>query len=388
MTHGLFPETPLLFSPTLAATIGLEDAILVEVLRTFSVYCPVKALQHRHWFHISRLSLAAKVPFLSLDQVNQVLKRLFDKGLIVWDQSYTPTSDMMWLAINIDQTNTQIQPQPSAPSQPEQSFRQQLYQQKQPPAQHTQAKVAMTHQWKPEQPTVQHLIQLGVAAHFIEQQLNEFVLYWMERGEKQSAWGSKFIQHIQVKWRDAQNHKLVDQSKSMSSTWRPSEEAITILERNDIPDDFIKDCIPEFVLYWKDRGDKLTTWNSKFIQHVKIQWAKMSSAMQSNEPRPMTQDWQPSADCYDIINLANINTDFAKQCVQEFILYWCETGEVYHAWNSKFIQQVKRKWAKQHAWQQGNDERQQPANQHNTSRSKNVYDRLNDTSWASLDTAD
>ena len=108
-THPLFSEQALSFSPTLAATIGLEEAILVEVLRTYATYCQCKQSHQRSWFHISRQSLHEKLSFWSLDELNQNLKRLFCKGLIVWDTTYTPASEMMWLAINVDQSDTPAQ---------------------------------------------------------------------------------------------------------------------------------------------------------------------------------------------------------------------------------------------------------------------------------------
>ena len=42
--------------------------------------------------------------------------------------------------------------------------------------------------------------------------------------------------------------------------------------KGGINTNFIEDAIPEFVLYWKERGDKSNTWDSKFVQHVKRQW--------------------------------------------------------------------------------------------------------------------
>ena len=31
---------------------------------------------------------------------------------------------------------------------------------------------------------------------------------------------------------------------------------------------------PEFIMYWKETGQSLTSWNSKFLQHVKFHWEK------------------------------------------------------------------------------------------------------------------
>ena len=42
MASKLVPERPLVFSPTLAATIGLEEAILLQVLLDFAAHRPAQ----------------------------------------------------------------------------------------------------------------------------------------------------------------------------------------------------------------------------------------------------------------------------------------------------------------------------------------------------------
>ena len=39
------------------------------------------------------------------------------------------------------------------------------------------------------------------------------------------------------------------------------------------------DAVPEFVLYWRERGETIKTLNSKFINHILRQWARYSSAL-------------------------------------------------------------------------------------------------------------
>ena len=42
----------------------------------------------------------------------------------------------------------------------------------------------------------------------------------------------------------------------------------------DIPKEFAENVKLEFVMYWKESGQSLNSWNSKFLQHVKYQWER------------------------------------------------------------------------------------------------------------------
>jgi hypothetical protein len=42
-----------------------------------------------------------------------------------------------------------------------------------------------------------------------------------------------------------------------------------LVNQGGINPNFIEDAVPEFILYWRDRGDVSSTWDSKFIQHVR-----------------------------------------------------------------------------------------------------------------------
>lgn len=185
------------------------------------------------------------------------------------------------------------------------------------------------------------------------QQLPEFITYWRERHQVSHAWGAKFLSHVLKQWRNHQQHYAFDnpqaKTSAMNRLWRPSEDAVEILTRVGIDRTFIDDAIPEFVLYWRERGDATSTWNSKFIKHVKIQWARFTSSLQHDTvPKRIPENWQPSQDVYDILSLANINTDFARGLVKEFVLFWRDSNQLHSSWNSKFLQHVKYHWAKQH----------------------------------------
>jgi hypothetical protein len=172
-------------------------------------------------------------------------------------------------------------------------------------------------------------------------------------------------------------------NKPLAADWHPSEDAVQILVRTGVTPEFIDEAIPEFVLYWRERGDALKTWNSKFIAHIRRQWARYSSAVaQEAEPRLLPADWQPSEDFFEILDMANIDRDFARQQLPEFVLFWRESKQMLTSWNSKFLQYVKHQWAQQHnLGVDSNVGKGRPVPGSGSTRARSISKDLNDTSW-------
>ena len=82
--------------------------------------------------------------------------------------------------------------------------------------------------------------------------------------------------------------KARELASTMSPQWLPSADALEILGNVGISHSFIEDAIPEFVLYWRERGVVHGAWNTKFIEHIRRQWAKyMASFGLDDTPRRM-----------------------------------------------------------------------------------------------------
>jgi hypothetical protein len=248
----------------------------------------------------------------------------------------------------------------------------------------------MPSHWSPSEDLLQLLaLNHSIPRQFALDQLEDFVFYWRERGETSPAWENKFRQHVKTAWRREQQNQAevfkVEESDQLDNSWRPSLDALEIMERNEIDRDFIDQAIPEFILYWRERGAKPRELNSKFITHIRIQWAKYTSAMShSTEPKRITEQWYPPEDVMDILKMSHIDTDFARSLVPEFIIYWRDSNQAHTSWNTKFIQHVKYNWAKQHQLDQiGQDNGgQQGSNPTGRTRDQSLEQDLTDTSWA------
>ena len=118
-----------------------------------------------------------------------------------------------------------------------------------------------------------------------------------------------------------------------------------ILKRSGIEEVFIDDLVDEFIVYWKDRPSALISFNSKFIEYVRIKWAQHTAEIDTKtSPTVIDNSWKPSSDCFDIIKMTGISKEFAEKLLPEFILYWKNDGRAFISWDIKFLDFIKNKW--------------------------------------------
>lgn len=388
MSSSLIPERPLLISPSLAATIGLEEACMLGILADLANFLPLMTANGREWLEVDEQWATRLMPFWTDYDIQRISRCLHEKGIV--QLASAPFMESRRLTLTFDTTTS---PQPGTPLAP---------------AIGQGANLIPPH-WQPDQELLRQIAQYNIPQEFVRQQLPEFVTYWRERGETSHSWGAKFLKDVLHKWRnyETQNARQQredserqarerdadflkrDQEIAMHSQWRPSRDALEVLVKHaGINLAFVEDSIPEFVVYWQERGEVGRTWNSKFIQHVKRQWLRYSSALEHDtEPRRIPENWQPGKDVYDVLRLANIDLKFAQQQVAEFVLFWRDSNQVYASWNTKFLQHVKYHWAKQHALTTVNSQQVNHAGQqinHPTGRTRDssLAEQLNDRSWA------
>jgi hypothetical protein len=244
--------------------------------------------------------------------------------------------------------------------------------------------------WTPSEDLLQLMaMNHTIPRQFALDQLEDFVFYWRERGETSHAWENKFRQHVISAWRRQQQHQAeafrVPVTTTLDNNWRPSADAMEIMERAEIDPDFIEQAIPEFILYWRERGTNPRELNSRFIQHIRIQWSKYTSSMEhSTEPKRIHEQWQPAEDVFDILRLSHIDTEFARTLLPEFIVYWRDSNQAHTSWNSKFLQHVKHHWAKRHQIEQAGHSHagHQGTSTTGRTRDRSLQQDLTDTSWA------
>lgn len=359
MPSPLIPEKPLAFSPELAATIGLEEAILLATLADILWHSELPA--PASWTDANPARLARLLPFWLPADIHRISQSLAAQGILRTEGPAYDGRRPLRFTLDAAQSGSPAARYPAAAATPR-------------PVAAPAAPGAspMRPDWQPTPDTVRQLAMHSIPADFIAAQVAEFVIYWRDRKEAAHSWDARFYRQVLRSWREAEVRFPAGpeaEASPMRSHWHPQPDTISILMKSGIPGDFIEECLPEFVLYWSERGDARKTWNSDFIQHVRRQWLHLTESLaHEKEPRVIPDRWQPGDDVFDILAMANIDAAFARDLVPAFVLYWKEAGKPHRSWNSKFLQHVKHQWAK--------------AQQTEKSYAEQFIDTYTDTSWA------
>ena len=366
--YSLIPERQLLFSPELAQTIGLEEAILVQYLRNLLDYSTPKTLRGYSWLNINQDSLIKNLPFWSSKDLSRIIENLVEKGVILIDKKSNFDAKEIIFAFN--------------ESTSEASFNTEFNEQ------NPSLGAPLSASWLPSK-NILSLLKLNhnIPEQFAKDQIEDFTLYWRERGKPSHAWENKFRQHVLSRWRKYQSDQFPyssnNESNALNQDWRPSDDALDILTKAGIASAFIEDALPEFILYWRENEATVKGLSSKFIQHVRLQWSRYQNSLaQESESERISENWKPSGDLFDILKLAHIDASFAISVLPEFILYWREDGGMYKSWNSKFLQHVKYHWAKRHQLEQKGYEKEQTADSNRSTRDRSIEEDIRDTTWA------
>lgn len=327
--------------------------------------------QQRQWLELSDQNLLDAFPFWALVDIKRVQLSLQNLGLLLVDPK-TDSPQSALFAID-EATGPAARPQPKPAAMPR--------------AMGPSGASLMPPNWQPEPDWIQFCLQHGVPEPFVHALVPEFVTYWRDRGQARASWGNAFYKHVLREWRNEQTRRGAwEQSSTMSEAWRPSEDATGILENSGINASFIEDAIPEFVLYWRERGLVNGAWNTKFIEHIRRQWAKFSASFGYDDtPRVIPVDWQPSADCYEILQLAEIDEEYARSRIPEFVMYWKDSQQVKSSWNTVFLQFIKQDWARQLKQQESADithAENQTLVGTSQQRINEKFQRIADRSWA------
>ena len=399
MKPSRLPERPLIISPTLAATIGLEEAVMLQVLAELihgKEICRRASNPKLDWALLSDSDFQKAFPFWTSGDISRVQNSLQNLGLIVVDpiaDTHTsffaiddPANESTGSAIRKHMADTQ-------PVSESHTDVPQTADRMSPPSvspsgiPNSGSASLIEPNWQPSVDWIRKCQQHNVPEDFIKSLVPEFVSYWRDRGQARFSWGNAFYKHVLKEWRNEQTRKgAFELATEMSATWRPSEDAIGILENSGINGSFIEDAIPEFVLYWRERGMVNGAWNTKFIEHIRRQWAKFSASFGYDDtPKVIQASWQPSKDCFEILRLAEIDEEYAKAKIPEFVMYWKDSQQVKSSWNTVFLQFIKQDWARQlkqnESAELGYAKNQSLAGS-SQQRVKEKFKRIADRSWA------
>ena len=311
----------LSFSKDAAKTLGLSEAVVLETIRT--------KIQSQNNQFIELDSILKETIFWDEKKTITLISKLQLRGLVNFDKDKKRIS-LILSKKKIKDTNVDKE----GFGERTESF--------------------MEKNWEPDAALIDQASEYGISKSFVLSQLDDFIHLHREKSDTSYSWGVKFLRFVIKKWRSQEISDIKQlKRKPIDQSWQPDEEAIEILTKAGISKEFIKNEIPEFILYWSEKGDVSDTWNSKFIGQVRRQWAKTQHLIDNSElPEPISSDWKPNQDFYEVLALTEIDKTFADSVLNEFILYWRETGQAHNSWNSKFFQHVKYQWQRQQGFNQ------------------------------------
>ena len=379
------PEKPILVFPSLAGTIGLEEAVLLSLLDELTRYRTGREGRGYLWYALDGQELSQHMPFWDDLDIQRVSQRLRDMGIILLLSAPYGESQQLKFAFNqqaieqVQQRNTLHKPNlsntsatiPTAvaskpasnkPAIKEQhtEYAHQHYSQnysqnaspnsqRKPPSysanQHThhQGATLIAAQWQPDRETFTALSQLNIPEHFAREKVPEFVHYWRERGESQRSWGAKFIHHVQRLWTHhvAKHHNAT----TLPSSWQPSEELQQHIRQEGIPATFAQKSLQRFALYHKNSNTKHNHWDMPFFSWLKEDWEKQDTPFIDRKSSPMIEEWQPDQHTLTYLSTSQgIEHSFIEECIPEFIHKWIEKKAVYSEWGRIFAEHIIEQW--------------------------------------------
>lgn len=247
------PEKSINFSPTLAVTIGLEEAILLQLLQECLSHNDIRMEDGLRWANLKEEKLLELAPFWKPNDIMRYMSCLQAKGILLLYEERRCEVKYYNFAFNEHKQNREISTLDKSDSQKKSTIYRLTASQ--------QSDQTIKNDWRPGTDCLRQLYQLGVSHEFALQQIPQFVAYWRERNVAKHSWESKYIKEVWREWQKAQsNNEQRRKEVKLTDDWAPSRDAIEILVRNgEINSNFVEDAIPEFILYWRSVVDK-TIW--------------------------------------------------------------------------------------------------------------------------------
>src|SRR5690606_19571509 len=100
MNSSLIPEKPLCISPSLASTIGLEEACMLSLLSEVATHQQAQMRDGMQWLELDESRVMKLMPFWTDYDVERISRNLKDKGIILLSSAPYTGSRHLCLAFN------------------------------------------------------------------------------------------------------------------------------------------------------------------------------------------------------------------------------------------------------------------------------------------------
>ncbi|WP_372765092.1 DnaT-like ssDNA-binding domain-containing protein, partial [Litorivivens sp.] len=177
-------ERPLIVSPTLAATLGLHEAILLQLLTEWAQLHGGED----SWQLIDKDQLQQLLPFWQEPEIDRILLQLQSQGVITLTSALNSSVRNVRFSLNSGNAGstetsspvrerTRAQPRSPAP-RPQQTARGTS------PYNRDAGATPIDSSWQPDRESINYLTRFhGVDPTFIDAILPEFIAYWRDKGD-------------------------------------------------------------------------------------------------------------------------------------------------------------------------------------------------------------
>jgi len=261
-----FGEKLLSVSPSLAAQIGLEEAVLAQLVFELSHVCPVKKIQDTEWFYLAPERWPELISFWNMTKINQVFKNLESLKIVqrqynengqfllrlVPDNAFHPGSDRT-NQLNSRPVNNpvRVETNPQHPlhqtklnSQPMNPARQRnqhhgdlptfMIEKSQQFQSRQAVKTIITPLWCPDTNLlIPRLAAENIPTEFAYEQLPNFISKHQEQGTEAADWNSRFIQWVIRGWTMLSSQGVNNQSKVTQRQEQRDEVRRKIMDIHD-----------------------------------------------------------------------------------------------------------------------------------------------------------
>ncbi|WHI51801.1 DnaT-like ssDNA-binding domain-containing protein [Microbulbifer sp. MLAF003] len=324
MKHPLLPERPLSISPTLAATVGLEEAVLLTALGDLTPFLPLEPYGGRDWYTAQGEQLYLLLPFWQAADIQRVATSLRNQGALLLGAAPFGSSEILKFALPGEYKHPiATPPTPQVQIPPSRSAN------------------TIAPGWQPDAETMARISQLGIPEHFVREQLPEFVTYWRERAEPRHSFGSLFLRQVKGKWEAFR--ATAQRKQALPDNWQPSNDTLRKLADEGVPSTFVSRGLQRFLDYHRSSGKQSISWDLEFNDWIMEDWEKQETPfIEKRKPTAMTRDWQPSEHTWEQLQRLAINPRFAAELLPEFIYKWTERGGHSARWGSCLLNTLER----------------------------------------------
>ena len=232
-------EKMLLVSPMLAQTLGLEEAVLVQLLQELELAQGSKTIS------FSETHRQAYLPFWSLSQFGSVLNRLQAQGVIQYQgsQPWAIQCELPDLSTATSHINREVQETHEAPKK------------------------------APENPVMP------------KPQSEPVPVYTMNEARQRNQYDDDLAYLKQPK---PQQQNVSARKTSMHSNWEPSEDFPQLLSFHDIPLQFALSELAKFRQYYLATDRTEISWDVRYLNWVQRAWHDSLNAKGRNDRQQAT----------------------------------------------------------------------------------------------------